>query len=286
MREVFVGQVDLVVRARPLDRRFGRLAAGLFPARLGLGPPRCELGFVLRLFARMAFLGPRLDLRPRLGQLAQPILAPRQFVRYRHAVRDVRRVSRFGFGHQIGDLGFQLRLDLAGVFIRQCAVPAGVGVNLRAVQRHRPHLQNTHLPRQQQHSNEQSFDLREKAPPEGRDRVVAGMIVGRDEPERNRVVSRTLQLAARKYPRRIAVNQKAKQHSRMIRRGSRTAITAAHPAKIEPLDNLHNKSRQMFLGKPFVDRGRQQEPRLPIDRAKIAHQKNPPPCANQCLILA
>ena len=230
---------------------------------------------MLRLLARMAFLGPRLDLRPRLGQLAQPLLAPRQFVRYRHAVGNVRRVGRFGFGHQIGDLGFQLRLDLAGVFIRQRTVPAGVGVNLRAVQRHRPHLQNAHLPRQLQHLNEQSFDLLEKAAPEGRNRVVVGMIVGRDEPERHRVISRTLQLAARKHARRIAVNQKAQQHSRMIRRRPGTAITAAHRAKIEPVDNLHDKARQMFLGKPFVDRGRQQEPRLAIDRTKIAHQKSP-----------
>jgi hypothetical protein len=141
-------------RARPLDRRFGRLAPGLFPARLGLRLPRRQLGFVLRLLARMVFLGPRLDLRPRLGQLAQPLLAPRQFVRYRHAVGNVRCVGRFGFGHQIGDFGFQLRLDLAGMLMRQRAVPARVGVDLRPVQRHRPHLQNPHLPRQQQHLNE------------------------------------------------------------------------------------------------------------------------------------
>ena len=286
MREVFIGQVDLVLRARPLDRRFGRLAAGLFPARLGLRLPRRELGFVLRLFARMALLGPRLNLRPRLGQFAQTLLAPRQFVRDRQAVGNVRRVGRFGLGHQVGDLGLQLRLDLAGVFIRQRAMAAGVGVDLRAVQRHRPHLQKAHLPRQQQHLNEQSFDLLQKAPPERRDRVVVGMIVGRDEPERHRVVGRTLQLAARKHARRVAVNQNAQQHSRVIGRGPRTAVAAAHRVKIEPVDNLHDKPRQMFLGKPLVDRGRQQEPRLAIDRAKIAHQKGPPPCANQCLILA
>ncbi len=37
-------------------------------------------------------------------------------------------------------------------------------------------------------------------------------------------------------------------------------LTAAHAAKIEPLDNLHDKSREMCLGKPFVNRGRRQEP--------------------------
>ena len=276
----------LVLRARPRDRRFGRLAAGLFPARLGLRLPRREFGFVLRLLARMALLGPRLDLRPRLGQFAQTLLAPRQFVRDRHAVRNVRRVRRFGLGHQIGDLGLQLRLDLAGVLIRQRAVTAGVGVDLRAVQRHRPHLQDAHLARQQQHLNEQRLDLLEKAPPEGRDRIVVGMIVGRDEPERHRVVGRALQLAARKHPHRIAVNQNAQQHARMIRRRARTVITAAHRAKIEPVNNLHDKPRQMFLGKPFVDRWRQQEPRPAIDRAKIAHQKKPVRPESTLLILA
>jgi hypothetical protein len=61
----------------------------------------------------------------------------------------------------------------------------------------------------------------------------------------------------------------------MIRRRPGTAITAAHRAKIEPVDNLHDKPRQMFLRKPFGNRGRPQKPRLAIDRAKIAHQKMP-----------
>src|SRR5271157_6263150 len=76
----------------------GGLAPGLFPARLGLRLPRREPGFVLSLLARMAFLGPRLDLLARLGQLAQTLLAPRQFVRYRHAVGNLHRVSRIRWG--------------------------------------------------------------------------------------------------------------------------------------------------------------------------------------------
>jgi DNA invertase Pin-like site-specific DNA recombinase len=50
-------------------------------------------------------------------------------------------------------------------------------------------------------------DVLEKALPKRRDRVVVGMIVRSDEPECHRIISRTLQLAARKHPRRIAVNQ-------------------------------------------------------------------------------
>ena len=74
-------------------------------------------------------------------------------------------LRRFGFGHQIGDLALQLRLDLARMLVGKRAVPAGVGVNLRPVQRHRPHVQNAHLTRQLQHPHEQRFDLLEKATP-------------------------------------------------------------------------------------------------------------------------
>jgi len=51
---------------------------------------------------------------------------------------------------------------------------AGVGVDLRAVERNRSHFQHAHLARQQQHLNEQRFDLLQKPPPERSDRVVSG----------------------------------------------------------------------------------------------------------------
>ena len=230
---------------------------------------------ILRHLARVAFLGARLDLRACFGDLAQTLLAPRQFVGNRHAIGNVRRVRRLGFGHQLGDLRLQLCLDLARVFIRQCAVPAGVGVDFRAVEPDRPHVQHAHLARQQQHLNEQPLDLLEKSSPERRNRVMVGMIVSRNEAERHRVIGRPLQLAARKYARRIAVNQNAQKHSRMIRRGSRAAITAAHCAKVEPVDHLHHEARQMLLRQPLVNRRRQQEPGLPIDRAEVAHRTAP-----------
>src|SRR5258707_8546660 len=45
-------------------------------------------------------------------------------------------------------------LDLAGVLVRQRAVPAGVGVDLGAVQRNGAHLEHPHLARQLQHLHE------------------------------------------------------------------------------------------------------------------------------------
>jgi hypothetical protein len=99
-----------------------------------------------------------------------------------------------------------LRLDLARMFIGKRAVPARVGVDFRAVEPDRPHFQYAHLARQQQHLNEQRLDLFQKPPPERRNRVVVGMIIGGDEPKRHGIIRRPLQLATGKHPRRIAIN--------------------------------------------------------------------------------
>src|SRR5215213_6426271 len=51
-----------------------------------------------------------------------------------------------------------------------------------------------------QHLDEQRPNPRQKAPPEGCDRVVVGMVVGGDEAEGDRVIGRPFQLAAGKHP--------------------------------------------------------------------------------------
>lgn len=61
----------------------------------------------------------------------------------------------------------------------------------------------------------------------------------------------------------------------MIRRGARTAISPAHRPKVEAVDHLHHKARQMTLRQPLVDRGRKQKPSLTVNRAKIAQRRAP-----------
>jgi hypothetical protein len=91
-------------------------------------------------------------------------------------------------------------------------VPAGIGVDLGAVQSHRAHLEQAHLARQLQHLDKQLRDLPQEAPPERRKGVVVGVLVGRDEAEGHRVIGRALQLAAGEHPRGVAIHQKAQQH--------------------------------------------------------------------------
>ena len=202
----------------------------------------------------MPLLGPRLDRRPRLGDLAKALLAPRQFVGDRQAVGNLGRIRSLGLGHQIGDLGLQLLLKPARVLIGKRAVATRVGVDLRAVQPDRAHLQHAHLARQLKNLDEQLLDVLQEPPPKRGDRVVVGMIVRRDEPERHRVISRTLKLPARKHARRVTVNQQAQQHPGMIRSRTRASVSPAHPAKVETVDHLYDEPRQVLLRKPPVDR--------------------------------
>src|SRR5271163_5156008 len=97
------------------------------------------------------------------------------------------------------------------------------------------------------------------------------MCAARNVTKRHRIPSRPLQLAAGEHARRIAVNQNAQQRPRMIRSRTGPAIRPAHPAEAETVDHIDNEPRQVLLRQPFVDRGRKQIPRLPIDRPETAH---------------
>ena len=77
---LFVRQIDLIGWQRAFHRRRGRLAAGLFAGILGLGLACRQFGLILGLLPLVTLLGARFDLRTSLGQLLQPLLAPRQLV--------------------------------------------------------------------------------------------------------------------------------------------------------------------------------------------------------------
>src|SRR3546814_9734298 len=72
---------------------------------------------MLYLLAFEALLGTGLELRARLGQFLQPVLAPRQLFRDRHAIGIIGLIRRLRLGHEFGHFGLQLRLDLAGTLI-------------------------------------------------------------------------------------------------------------------------------------------------------------------------
>src|ERR1700722_9571992 len=63
--------------------------------------------------------------------------------------------------------------------------------------------------------------------------------------------------------------------------GGRPAATIAlyHRRRVQPVDHLDDKPREMPLGKPFIERRRKQKPRRAVKLPEIAHQAHP--AANQ-----
>jgi hypothetical protein len=126
-----------------------------------------------------------------------------------------------------------------------------------------PQLQDAHLSRHDQNRDEQG------------DRIVIGVFVRRNEPERYAVVGRTLQLAARKNIRGIAINQKPRQKPAMARRRAGPAIAPTHRPQVKAIDDLNDKPHQMALRKPLIHRRRLKKTRRPVNRAEVAHQGKP-----------
>ena len=244
---------------------------GFFARGRFLGCARRHLGLVIGLLASVAFLRPCLDRRPRPGDLGQPLLAPRQFVRDRHPIRNVGLVGSLRLGHQLRHLGLQLRLDLARMLVRQCAVATRIGVDLGAVKRDRPQLQHAHLARELQNLYEQQLDLFEETPPKNGDGVVVRMLIGGDEAKRQRVIGRPLQLAAGKNAGGLTIDQDAEQDGRVIRRLARASVSNEHLSQVETGNHVHHEPRQMRLRQPLVHRRRHQETGIAINRTEVLH---------------
>jgi len=147
---------------------------------------------MLGLLSFIPLLGAGFELGAGLGKLRQALLAACQFLRNRHAVGHIRFVRGFRPRQQLGHFRFSIapRSCRRAHTTTRCA-----GWHWRGswcVQRDGAHLEHPHLARQLQHLHKQPLDLLEKAPAERRDRVVVGMVVRRDEAERNRIVRRPL----------------------------------------------------------------------------------------------
>jgi len=122
----------------------------------------------------------------------------------------------------------ELYLDPLKEPIRQRLVLAGVSFDLGAIQRKPSQF---HRMRQHQQLNKQRLNLRQKAPPEDGKGIVIRVRVCRLVPESDRIIGRSINLAAGKQLGGVAVNQQTyqtRQHRRMI---CRTTPTGVLPCK-------------------------------------------------------
>src|SRR5206468_13094465 len=137
---LFIREVDLVAVPGASLWRLGVLAARLL-ARLALGLALGGLGLVLLLLELMALGRALLDLGLGLRHRAQSVFTPGDPRRRVAAIGHRRAVAALGQRQQRLHFLAQLRLDLVGVPPRQRAVLASVRVDLGAVQRDVPELE-------------------------------------------------------------------------------------------------------------------------------------------------
>ena len=171
---LFIRQIDLLFVAYPAAGRFGRTAPRLSTRVLLLLGTRSQLALMFGLLACPALRGPRVDPGLRLGNRRKPQLTPFQVLRNRHPVGNIPSICPLGKPQQLLHFSLQLLLDFLRVPVGQRAVPARIGVHLRAVQGHRAELEHPQIARELQHLDEQRLELEQKALANGRDRVVVG----------------------------------------------------------------------------------------------------------------
>ena len=131
---LFVREVDLVA-GLGLARRWLRVWPTRLLARLALRIAFGSLGFKLLLLNGVPLARTPLDLDLGLSYAFQTRLAPRDLRRHIQTVIDGMAVALFGQLQQLLHFCPQLGFDLVGVLPGQCPVLAGVGRDLRAVQR-------------------------------------------------------------------------------------------------------------------------------------------------------
>jgi hypothetical protein len=150
-------------------------------------------------------------------------------------------------------------------------VLARVGRDLGAVQGNVAQLQALHLACQDKHLHEQRLDLPQEAPAEGGDAVVIGLGVRGNEAKRHRVVAGPLDLAAGVHPAGVAVHEQAQQHRRVVRIAAASGVLPHQLAQVQLVDDFDDKTGQVILGQPFVNRRRQQVSGVSIYGNEAAH---------------
>ena len=264
---VRVAQVALLVSARRPLGGLRLLAPG--PA---LAPgARRYLGLVGRPLRLGTCLGLGLETPTRGVQALAQSLPARDLLGQRLRLLVGAAVARLGTVHQIGDLQPQPIDQLPRPVIPDRAMLARIGIELGAVDADHAHLHQLQLLGQKQNLKEALSYRRHVVAPEGRDRVMVGMIVGGHEAHPNVATGRALDPTARKAPAGIAVDQQRQHHPGVILRRAGAATVHLEGAHVDALDRLDHEVRQIVLRDPVPKIGRKQKRLIPPAVYKLAH---------------
>ena len=148
---------------------------------------------VLALCCRFQSFGGRI-------QLVLEALAAGNLIRQGQAIGGAGPVGGLRLLHKVRNVGFELRPQHLNPVIAQRLDLRGIGINLRAIHGHHADLEDVQFPGQQKDLRESGRKRCPIVAPEFGNRIVIGVAVGGDEPDRDIAIARLLNPARGKIP--------------------------------------------------------------------------------------
>ena len=184
--------------------------------------------------------------------------------------RVLRRIGLPRARQQRFDLALQAPLLLLHPTVTHRLALAGIGSNLRPVDRQLAEVPNPGLARQTDHLHKQRLEIRQMTPAKLANRPMARKIPRRQHPKCHVLLQLPRQPSGRKHPRRVPVDQHLRHHPRLIRRLA-TTVPLVRRVKRRQVQSVHQIAHmvcQVPLRQPIPYIRRQQQPLLRLVRAK------------------
>ncbi len=254
-----IGEVVLILVARPRLWRFRRRAAGFPPLLARFFFSRVPFRFVRSAFGLIAFLRAGCQHRFRLRQIGQALLATGDCIGEDQPVGQGHLVRLLAEREQLVDFGVQLMFEFQQTLGTDGMAFGGVGVDLGAVQADVAQLQHARGLGQEQDLHKQVFEFGQKRLAEVGDGVMIGMQVASQEAQGERLVRRLLDPPRTAHARGVAVEQQPQQNLWGERLTAACAIAHVQTAQVQLRDDICHKARQVVRRQRFAQTHRQIE---------------------------
>lgn len=257
---------DLILPPRLCTRWLRVFATGLFPSGAG-GVTGSEFALVFRALQRGTGLRAGFDFGARFGQLRLALLPPLDFCGDRESVLERGAVGVLGFAQQLLDFQIQFPHHLPGTGVADRGVFTGAGQHLGPVDGHGDpaDLEHAALRGQFEDLGEAAREQLAVNAAEGADRVVIGMRVRAEQPDRDVLVSGALDFPAGEEARGVAVDKQAEHQARRILRIAGAALVDPRPVQVEFADGVHDEVDKMIGRHPLAQVRRQQQRRVVVN---------------------
>src|ERR1035437_5108237 len=157
---------------------------------------------------------------------------------------------------------------------------AGVRLQFGPIDSHMPELDQARLVAQPQSLGEQLRQTLQMRLPKAGDRIVIGVLVRRQVPERYVFMGRTFDLPRTNHSPAVAVQQHPHHHRRVVGRHSSSILTSVDRhdlGQVQFVGYLSDEARQMILRQPVLQRRREKEDLVQVAGAEaLAHTTSVP----------